>query len=70
MAESVTYDIPAVQMDGDRYDKEYRRFMNFVCSYTMAGKNKWDDCVDALSMLADYAQTFTSSRVEVMRRPW
>lgn len=51
-------------------DKEYRRFMNFVCSYTMAGKNKWDDCVDALSMLADYAQTFTSSRVEVMRRPW
>lgn len=51
-------------------DKEYRRFMNFVCSYTMTGKNKWDDCVDGLAMLADYVQTFTASQVEVMRRPF
>lgn len=51
-------------------DKEYRRFMNFVCSYTMAGKNKWDDAVDSLAMLADYVQTFTQMQVEVMKRPW
>ena len=51
-------------------NKEYRRFMNFLCSYTMAGKNKWDDCADAIAMLADYVQTFAQSRVEVMRRPW
>ena len=51
-------------------DKEYRRFMNFLCSYTMAGKNRWDDCADAVSMLVDYVQTFASSRVEVIQRPW
>ena len=51
-------------------DKEYRRFMNFLTTYTMAGKNKWDDCADAVSMLVDYVQTFTSSQVEVMRRPF
>ena len=51
-------------------DKEYRKFMSMVCSYTMAGKNKNDDAPDALSMLADYVQTFTASQVEVMRRPF
>lgn len=51
-------------------DKEYRRFMNFLTSYTMAGKNKWDDCADAVSMLVDYVQTFMNSQVEVMRRPF
>lgn len=51
-------------------DKEYRRFMNFLCSYTMSGKNKWDDCADSVAMLVDYVQTFASSRVEIMQRPW
>ena len=51
-------------------DKEYRRFMNFVCSYTMAGKNKWDDAVDALAMLADYVQTFIYGQVAVFQRPF
>ena len=53
-----------------RTDKEYRRFMNFVCSYTMAGKNKWDDCCDALSMLVDFVQSFSQSRVEIVPRLW
>lgn len=51
-------------------NKEYRRFMNFLCSYTMNGKNRWDDCADSVAMLVDYVQTFTSSRVEVIQRPW
>ena len=51
-------------------DKEYRRFMNMVCSYSMAGKNKWDDPVDALSMLADYVQTFMYGQTVVFRRPF
>jgi predicted phage terminase large subunit-like protein len=51
-------------------DKEYRKFMNFICSYTMSGKNRWDDCCDALSMLADYVQTFMVSQIEIMKRPW
>ncbi len=51
-------------------DKEYRRFLNFLCTYTMAGRNKWDDCADAVSMLADYVQTFRNSQIEIMKRPW
>lgn len=51
-------------------DKEYRKFLAFMASYTMMGKNKHDDVVDALAMLADYVQTFSYSRVEVMKRPF
>jgi hypothetical protein len=51
-------------------DKEYRGFIGQLCSYTMMGKNKHDDVPDAMAMLADYAQSFTQSQVEVIRRPW
>ena len=51
-------------------DKEYRNFMNMMCGYTMAGRNKHDDVVDALSMLADYAQSFQSSQAIVFARPF
>lgn len=51
-------------------DKEYRRFMNFMCSYTMAGKNKWDDVVDAISMLVDYVQSFAMGQAMVFQRPF
>ena len=51
-------------------DKEYRRFFNFLCTYTMAGRNKWDDCADAISMLANFVQNLRDSQVEIMRRPW
>lgn len=51
-------------------DPEYKRFMNMVCSYSMAGKNKWDDPVDALAMLADYVQTFIYGQVQIMQRPF
>lgn len=51
-------------------NKEYRRFMNYLCSYTMTGKNKNDDVPDAAAMLVDFVQSFASSQVEVMRRPF
>lgn len=51
-------------------DKEYKRFMNMVCSYTMAGKNRWDDPVDCLSMLADYVQSFNQGQAVVFARPF
>ena len=51
-------------------NKEYRKFLNMVCSYTMSGKNKWDDPVDALSMMADFVQSFTSAQVQVFNRPF
>ena len=51
-------------------DREYKRFMGMLCSYTMAGKNKHDDVPDAVSMLADYAQTFSMGQVTVFARPF
>lgn len=51
-------------------DKEYRRALGFLCSYTMAGKNKYDDIPDAFAQLAEFAQSLGSSKVEVFPRPW
>ena len=51
-------------------DKEYRRMLNFLCGYTMAGKNKHDDVPDAWAMFAEYVQQLEGSKVEVFRRPF
>lgn len=44
--------------------------MEMLCSYTVAGKNKHDDVPDGMAMLAEYAQSLTSSKIEVFQRPW
>lgn len=49
-------------------DKEYRRALNFLCGYTMAGKNKHDDVPDAIAMLVDYADTLSQGTINVWRR--
>lgn len=51
-------------------DKEYKKAMGFLCSYTMAGKNKHDDVPDAIAMLVDYIESFSSAKVEIFKRPW
>lgn len=51
-------------------DKEYRRMLNFLCGYTMAGKNRNDDVPDAWSLFAEYVQQLEGSKVEVFRRPF
>ena len=51
-------------------DKEYRRMLNFLCGYTMAGKNKHDDVPDAWAMFAEYVQQLEGTKVEVFRRPF
>jgi predicted phage terminase large subunit-like protein len=54
----------------EKYNKQsdYGRFISMLCSYTMAGKNKNDDVPDAVSMFAEYAQSFVQRRVEVFKR--
>jgi predicted phage terminase large subunit-like protein len=49
-------------------DKEYKRALNFLCSYTMAGKNKHDDIPDVFAQLSEFIQSLTSSRVEIFQR--
>jgi len=51
-------------------DREYKRFMQFVTGYTLGGKNKYDDTVDALAMLAEYIQSFALNKVEIVKRPF
>ena len=51
-------------------DREYRKFIQFLCGYTMSGRNRHDDVPDALAQLADYIQNFGANRVEIVRRPF
>lgn len=51
-------------------DKEYRKMLNFLCGYTMAGKNRNDDVPDAWSLFAEYVQSLEGNRVTVFRRPF
>ena len=51
-------------------DKEYRRALQFLCTYTMAGKNKFDDIPDAFAQLSEFIQSLSGSKVEVFQRPF
>lgn len=51
-------------------NSEYGKFINMLCAYTMAGKNKNDDTADGMAMLAEYAQSMGANKVEVFQRPW
>ena len=51
-------------------NSEYGKFINMLCSYTMAGKNKNDDTADGMAMLAEYAQSLGANHVTVFPRPW
>lgn len=51
-------------------DKEYRTFMNFLTSYTMAGKNKHDDVPDAMAQIALYVQNLSRGKIEVFSSPF
>lgn len=49
-------------------DKDYRTAMNFLCSYSMSGKNKYDDVPDALSMLTNFVTKRTTTKVRIIKR--
>ena len=51
-------------------DKEYKRALNFLCTYTMAGKNKNDDIPDAFAQLSEFAQSLEGNKVTVFNRPF
>ena len=51
-------------------NKDYKKAVDMLCSYTMMGKNKHDDVPDALSQLSEFIQSMQSGTVEVFKRPW
>ena len=53
-----------------RGNKEYRKMLNFLCGYTMAGKNKHDDVPDCMAMLAEFVQSLESNKITIFKRPF
>ncbi len=51
-------------------DKEYKKALNYLCTYTMAGKNKNDDIPDAFAQLSEFAQSLEGNKVSVFKRPF
>lgn len=56
--------------DESLYTSEYRKAMDFMCSYVMMGKNKHDDVPDALAMLVDFIYSLVGNTVRVVNRPF
>ena len=51
-------------------DKEYRRALNYLCSYSMGGRNKHDDVPDAFAQLSEFIQSLSGNIVEIIKRPF
>jgi len=49
---------------------DYGKMMDMLCSYTVAGKNKYDDVPDGMAQYAEYAQSLAGNKVEIFQRPW
>lgn len=56
--------------DTSSSDKEYKKAIQMLCSYTMAGKNKNDDIPDSMAMLVDFVDGFNRTKVTVFQRPF
>ena len=50
--------------------REYKNFMQALCSYTHIGKNAHDDAPDSLAMFADLMQNQIGARAELRKRPF
>lgn len=48
--------------------REYRKFLQALCSYSLEGKNKHDDAPDSMAQLSQYIQSFAGNKVQIIRR--
>lgn len=55
-------------LDDSKQDKEYRTFMNDLCSYTHVGKNRHDDAPDSLAMFAEFVTSGVANKIELRKR--
>ena len=56
--------------DSVKQGKEYRKFLQFLCGWTMSGRNRHDDVPDAMAQLAEFIQSFAMNKVEIVKRPF
>ena len=54
-------------LHGDEW-REYRKFIQSLCSYSLEGKNKHDDAPDAMAQLSKYIQGFAGSKIQIVKR--
>lgn len=54
-------------LHGDEW-REYRKFLQSLCSYSLEGKNKHDDAPDAMAQLSQYIQGFMGNKIQIVRR--
>ena len=48
--------------------REYRKFLQSLCSYSLEGKNKHDDAPDSMAQLSQYIQSFSGQRIQIVKR--
>ena len=51
-------------------NREYRDFMIQTTSYSMMGKNKHDDTVDALALFVDWQMSDRANIATIVKRPF
>ena len=54
-------------LHGDE-NREYRKFLQALTSYSLEGKNKHDDAPDSMAQLSQYIQGFGGNRIQIVRR--
>lgn len=54
-------------LHGDEW-REYRKFLQSLCSYSLEGKNKHDDAPDSMAQLSQYIQGFAGNKIQIVRR--
>ena len=54
-------------LHGDE-NREYRKFLQSLCSYSLEGKNKHDDAPDSMAQLSQYIQGFSGNKIQIVRR--
>ena len=54
-------------LHGDEW-REYRKFLQSLCSYSLEGKNKHDDAPDSMAQLSQYVQSFSGNKIQIVRR--
>lgn len=48
--------------------REYRKFMQALCSYSLEGKNKHDDAPDSMAQLSQFIQGFAGNKIQIVKR--
>ena len=54
-------------LHGDE-NREYRKFLQALTSYSLEGKNKHDDAPDSMAQLSQFVQSFGGNKVQIVKR--